>query len=205
MNNFKALKIFLASAAFLFLAGIALLGLTCAEKEEPSKDETIIVPFLETDGDTLEVENGKEFWLDHVIIGGKNIYAVAAKLKYDSTAVKLVVEDGRVIYQDGGYLGVNSDLTVSLQSGRQGNVVVAYSKMGSQAGAQGSGTLWGLRFHAIRAGETQLEFDVAKSAVLSSRIVDGQQERLPAEFKNGMLEISAAIDTSMSTIILRVR
>ena len=177
--------------------GIMILAFAlsaCHARKQPSvENRTVILPALGTTSeDTLTVNANAEFWLEHVIENGDSVYAVAARLHYDTSFVKVLFAlDGSVQAENGGYLGGTGHLTVSLINGMAGNLLMAYSKQGEQSGTSGNGLLWRVRMRALRSGNTELIFDKQKSAVLGSNFIGNAQERLPAEFVDAHLEMAA--------------
>lgn len=176
----------------ILILGASLLLSACHGRKIDAPRKTVIVPAVAT-ADSLNLPNNAEFWLEHVIENGDQVYAIAARLQYDTSFVRVMRNvDGSVRSEGGTYLGSNSHLTVTLVNGAQGQLLMAYSKQGEQAGAKGNGLLWRVRMRTLQAGTTTLKFDKAQSAVLSPNFNADVQERLTAEFVDGLLEITGA-------------
>lgn len=175
---------------YLTIACAALLLACHGRKHENLPAPTLIFPMLATSTDTLSVKANTEFWLEHLIENGDSVYAVAARLSYDTAFVQVVKTlDNMVHSESGGYLGTTGHFTAFLVNGVQGILGMAYSKQGPQPGQSGSGLLWRIRMRARRVGFTELVFDKLKSAVLSPNFIAGEQERLPAEFVDAKIEV----------------
>lgn len=189
------IKDFLNWLGFVSVLSVLVLVLFVACPKIPAPNPAPVQVKLADD--TLRVNLGEVFEIENVILDGQNVYAVNEFIRYDSTFLKIETVAGKPVFESGGYLGANADLSMHLPQGRQGSLIVAYTKVGTQPGTNGSGRLWKASFKAYKPGVATISFDLAQSALLSPDVIDGQQERLQAQFLDGVVKSTGTVTTKL--------
>lgn len=162
----------------------ALLG--CVEKNKPRQPTLAVIGMQ--GGDTVRVAVGASFSATFMIRNARNVYAVAALVKYDTSYLDIVESAGHIA-EKGIFLGTTGDLTAAFVNGVPGSVLFAYSKQGANAGSDGEGELWKLSMTALKAGLTKISFEPGRCFVMSPRVVGTELERLPALFDDKLIQI----------------
>lgn len=170
------------SAIAIFLCAVLLAG--CVKNEPPSHLAVVGL----AGGDTALVAVGDNFAATFMIKNARNVYAVAALVKYDTTYLAVAPAAGQIASK-GQFLGATGDLTSSFVNGIPGGIVFAYSKQGEQPGSIGEGDLWRLSMTALRPGLTKISFESSRCFVMSPNIVGNDLERLPARFDDKFVKI----------------
>lgn len=193
MNKKIAVAILIV-AAFLF---------GCAKEKRPSEPTLAVVGIH--GGDTVRVAIGTNFSATFMIRNAKNVYAIAALVKYDTTYLA-VLESSERLADKGTFLGSTGDLTAAFMNGVPGSVVFAYSKQGDNLGSDGDGELWRISMTALKPGLTKISFDQNRCFVMSPHVIGNELERLPSIFEDKLIRIeSEPVPAEGDTSIIYIR
>jgi hypothetical protein len=155
------------------LAALLLLAVGCNnDGVMDSGMDSDMVALVNTQTEKSTYSIGETLVVDVVIIDALNVASVPFHLLYNKDVLQFVAP-----VVQGPFMGSDGTPTVLFADdiGEDGDIVIGLTRLGSEQGASGAGTLLTLRFEALNAGACEFDFTEAT-------LKDPQAMILPATF-----------------------